>query len=515
MAKKTLAEQIAELTAPKTDFDIEDNDLKQDVFANENEESGASDQEDDSLRNEHYVAVSKSKLREKNSSVNLGKKYNGSVASRSDLYGDGDENDEEDEEDEDDDELEENEDEENDSDSGVSLSGQSDSEIEGEEESDEETQDLQDKRSRLKSLMSQERSHIVNRLSQSATNDSLKGFAISQQHSTFDKIIDARLKIQKSITNANLLPPNSDTLSNSDISSKKTSKYLSKAKEDVFALLESIMSLRSELLKKDNITAEPVVYNPRKRSLEEFSNTTEKFDSILDKFRSGALTKWSAKVQNASGATAINAGKFKSINQSFEQQVSNNLADMERLVKRTKLNRRQISPLGYEYYKSTKEETGEDDNDNDEEDENPDIPREQTESANKNAEIDEIFDDEDFYRVLLNDLVDKKIQSSDPTSGMTLSLRTAQKAHKMKKNIDTKASKGRKLKFQVQEQIANFETPRESWRWDDNQIDEFFASLLGQKVNMNEIDEQDNEEAESEDEPELLAAGEDTITLFG
>ena len=103
MAKKTLAEQIAELTAPKTDFDIEDNDLKQDVFANENEESGASDQEDDSLRNEHYVAVSKSKLREKNSSVNLGKKYNGSVASRSDLYGDGDENDEEDEEDEDDD----------------------------------------------------------------------------------------------------------------------------------------------------------------------------------------------------------------------------------------------------------------------------------------------------------------------------------------------------------------------------------------------------------------------------
>ncbi|KAH3673354.1 hypothetical protein OGATHE_002156, partial [Ogataea polymorpha] len=50
-----------------------------------------------------------------------------------------------------------------------------------------------------------------------------------------------------------------------------------------------------------------------------------------------------------------------------------------------------------------------------------------------------IFDDEDFYRVLLNDLVDRKISSSNPTSGLTIQLTKT----KFKKNVDTKASKGR------------------------------------------------------------------------
>ena len=48
----------------------------------------------------------------------------------------------------------------------------------------------------------------------------------------------------------------------------------------------------------------------------------------------------------------MNANKFKTINQSFEQQVNNNLSDMDRLIKRTKLNRRNVTPIGY----TTKEE---------------------------------------------------------------------------------------------------------------------------------------------------------------
>lgn len=81
----------------------------------------------------------------------------------------------------------------------------------------------------------------------------------------------------------------------------------------------------------------------------------------------------------------------------------------------------------------------------------------------------------------MNDLVDKKVQSSDPTTGITINLRSAQKVNKLKNNVDTKASKGRKLRYHIQEPIANFESSIGSWKWNDDQIDEFFASLLGQK----------------------------------
>ena len=82
-----------------------------------------------------------------------------------------------------------------------------------------------------------------------------------------------------------------------------------------------------------------------------------------------------------------------------------------------------------------------------------------------------------------------------------------------RKNVDNKASKGRKLRFHVQEPIANFDTPRPWLKWNDDQIDEFFASLLGQKISMKENDDESDEE-EDEDEQDQLV-GDDSIQLFG
>ncbi|PYD08086.1 hypothetical protein DND47_30115, partial [Pseudomonas syringae pv. syringae] len=52
----------------------------------------------------------------------------------------------------------------------------------------------------------------MNRLSEAASQEALKGYAILQQHKLFDALIDARLKVQKALTNSNLLPGNYDTL---------------------------------------------------------------------------------------------------------------------------------------------------------------------------------------------------------------------------------------------------------------------------------------------------------------
>lgn len=52
---------------------------------------------------------------------------------------------------------------------------------------------------------------------------------------------------------------------------------------------------------------------------------------------------------------------------------------------------------------------------------------------------------------------------------------------KRKKTVDTKASKGRKLRYHVHEKLQNFMVPIPAQRgaWHEEQIDELFASLLG------------------------------------
>lgn len=60
MAKKSLSEQLSQLTKPQTEFDIEDNDLRDNVF-NQDSEDNSESEDDDQLKKEHYVDVSKSK----------------------------------------------------------------------------------------------------------------------------------------------------------------------------------------------------------------------------------------------------------------------------------------------------------------------------------------------------------------------------------------------------------------------------------------------------------------------
>lgn len=508
MAKKTLSEEIASFYEPKNEFDIEDFDngsLNKDVFQHEENESSEEDLSDEELKKDHYVVAPKSTLRSQQG-PNLGKKYTGDVVSRDDIYNSSQDSNDDDDEEEEEEDLDSSRDEsENniDDDGGNFNSGKYES-SESELESDSEDSEMDEKIHRkkaskqsshqkelVKQLLNKERSHLVNRLSQSAINDTLKGYAVKQQYKTYEKLVDVRIKFQKAVNSANQLPINA--VAYDENKTEESNGLINDAKQALYGLLKNILLLRSQLGSKE-------VSPPKKRSFEAMSSATQNADNELTSQRASVLNKWSYKVQNSSGNSAMNANKFKAINQSFEQQVKNNLSDMERLIKRTKLNRKQVVPLGYvEEEKVTS--TPHDGDDVGEEM----APRKKAQGQ----ENPYIFDDEDFYRVLLNDLVDKKVQSSDPTSNITI-IRSAQKANKLKNNVDTKASKGRKLRFHVQEQIANFETSTGGWKWSDDQIDEFFASLLGQKVNMNEEEIDDEENSEKEVEPESNG-----IRLFG
>jgi protein AATF/BFR2 len=106
----------------------------------------------------------------------------------------------------------------------------------------------------------------------------------------------------------------------------------------------------------------------------------------------------------------------------------------------------------------------------------------------------EVFDDTDFYQQLLRDVIDAKGGDAGQVDWMA-----SQRKRKSQKKVDTKASKGRKLRFvffflsltfaskgtlhryQVHEKAQNFmvPVPLPAGAWHEAQTDELFASLLG------------------------------------
>ena len=60
------------------------------------------------------------------------------------------------------------------------------------------------------------------------------------------------------------------------------------------------------------------------------------------------------------------------------------------------------------------------------------------------------------------------------------------RAFRVKKKVDTKASKGRKLRYTVHEKLLNFIAPEDRGTWGERQRGELFGGLLGRKVEMGE-----------------------------
>lgn len=127
------------------------------------------------------------------------------------------------------------------------------------------------------------------------------------------------------------------------------------------------------------------------------------------------------------------------------------------------------------------------------------------------------FNDIQFYKNLLNQLIQQKLNTSNNNSSLATNGNKATEIRLIKKdNSGTKASKGRKLDYTVQQKLINYETPDISNKlWDDFKRDEFFVGLFGRKVDIWSMDqsEEDSEDSESDmSEEEVINDG---LQIFG
>lgn len=84
---------------------------------------------------------------------------------------------------------------------------------------------------------------------------------------------------------------------------------------------------------------------------------------------------------------------------------------------------------------------------------------------------------------------------------------TAVKEVKARKNVDTKASKGRKMRYNVHEKLQNYMAPEDRGSWEEEAVERFFGTLLGQKMTLVEEDV-------NGDEVEGLEPEEEGLKLF-
>ncbi|CEP63751.1 rRNA-processing protein BFR2 LALA0_S09e01684g [Lachancea lanzarotensis] len=532
---KSLSEQIAALANKPAvqDYDIEDNERA--VFEHQDhngDDESEAESEDGQLAKSHYVNVGKSDIRDQGIALR-DEKYQGTKGSRNNAYeaptlessGEGSQDSEND--------GEQSESEVSADDSGVSMRTDSeDEEIEEEGEASEEEsnlgaveddEDTELKRQRLAEIVRQEARSAANKLSETTHKDAVKGFAILEQYCIFDHILDARIKLQKAVNAANELPLTNLSYEKYLQESSKNEKLISKTMKLLEKVMGQLVDFRGEFQVNEKISStgdgSKTSSTVHKRSFTELCDQSHNLDAQLKEYRNAVLHKWSQKVASASGKSIMSSSKFKAIHQPADVQVENQLADTSRLLKRTRLNRRNVAALGFEedLEKGDLEELKPvvDSEAENSSDEDLDIPKNYDPRKRNNKIMDTsdnpyIFDDEDFYRVLLNDLVDKKIASAqNESSGVTIAM-TSRSNNKIKKNVDTKASKGRKLNFTIQEPIANYEAPiNRGFKWSDEQIDEFCAGLLGQRIDF-------NEEYESQEEHEQPADLDTTgIQIFG
>ncbi|MCJ1485957.1 rRNA-processing protein bfr2 [Schaereria dolodes] len=346
-----------------------------------------------------------------------------------------------------------------------------------------------DDRAELRRMMAEEQKTVVATISQATKADADKGKAVKQQRSTFDALLNTRIRLQKGLIAINSL----STISEAEPQPTDPVKSAEAAALKLWNTLDSLrQSIHSQSTTESSKRTFSATAETPTNSLWTQMQSQETTSLAL---RRTTLTKWSQKVHLASSLPTHNKLNNTSsrhpLTSILDAQLS--LPNIDRLIKRTRVPR-SCAPI-------------------------------QANQSQKSPEEDpSIYDDADFYTALLRELVDQRMadSSNTTTTNGTSSTHVASAAAflpstnrhlhmaKMRKKVDTKASKGRKIRYTVHEKLQNFMAPEDRGMWGERQIDELFGSLLGRKrvvLDEGEDVEMDDEMVDREEEGLRLFRG--------
>lgn len=296
------------------------------------------------------------------------------------------------------------------------------------------------------SLLQHEEQDILKNLKQHKDEDLQKGQAVKNQKALWDKVLEFRFLLQKAFSSCNSLPQEPIRSSFCSVDSRVSDAYSDLITSST-KTLDSILQLQEALLEKNPTITQSTEANSVKQSnhlLDTSGNSSKEGDeewvkicqmhSRMSSFRDKSVDKWHRKTQVTTGNAAIR-GKLNAFNQDISEQVAAYMRDPSKMIKGMRMNRSAIALFG-----NVLESTG----------------NFGTEGESVNGDGDpELLDDSGFYQYLLKEF----FETIDPTSSEKAFYALKRLQTKKRKIVDRRASKSRKIRYNIHEKIVNFMAP--------------------------------------------------------
>lgn len=295
------------------------------------------------------------------------------------------------------------------------------------------------------------------------SKDVQKGVAIQNQLLIWEKLLEIRIHSQKVLLKANSLPQ-TDSFQQFT-SHDEFNVAVQKTSNNVENLLSKMCSLQKAL----NNQYPDIKQIGEKRKRTDYSDDEDKISKLAKKlesdfvnfkdYRNATISKWYDRTK------VLVPGAKSSKQPTFDilRNIQGVLSNKDELIKKSQLLKGGLEIIGM------KSETAQEQlNDT---------------SESEPVHYSEIYDDTDFYHTQLRELIEFKANTSSNPTEMTKQFIELQKLrNKIKKVVDTRASKGRKIRYAVHNKMVNFMARNDPTEWTDEAKTELFSSLFGSRM---------------------------------
>ena len=285
-----------------------------------------------------------------------------------------------------------------------------------------------------------------------ADQDRRKGRAVQSQTRLWEKALELRIRLQKCLAGANRMPQGSHARA-VERSSEATRAAYEALRLAAGSTLQQMVELQAALMRTE-VEAAGAVGAAAAPSAAAWK-ALQRLDRKLVPFCTGAIDKWHRRTMLATGVGAAKGG-LKVLTQSVSSQVAALLRDSDKVLKRMRVRSSEARVFCQPPFEAggAAADGGAG-----------------GAARPAAAEYDhETYDDAEFYNQLLKEFLEsKQLDAGNLTAG---------RGPKRRKVVDRRASKGRKLRYNVHEKLVNFMVPVPHERT-SAAVDQLFSGLFG------------------------------------
>ncbi|XP_037024485.1 protein Aatf [Bradysia coprophila] len=300
------------------------------------------------------------------------------------------------------------------------------------------------------------------------SKDVEKGVSVQNQLHIWEKLLEIRIHSQKMLLKANGLPQANSFQQLQ--SNTEFNEAVEKTSANVDKLLTKLCTLQKALINQYPETKE--IAGKRQRT--DDGDEPDRISKIGKKlqhdfadfkdYRNATISKWYDRTK------VLTPGASKTLKQpTFDiiRNIEGVLSNRDELIKKTQTYKGGYEIIGMDTTIKDKLNAG-------------------TGEANGETEpmiCSEIYDDTDFYHSQLRELIEFKTNASTNPADVTKQFAELQKLrNKIKKVVDTRASKGRKIRYAVHNKMVNFMARNDPTEWSNEAKTELFSSLFSSRT---------------------------------